>query len=138
MPPRFRSLVVISCFLVFTFWLATRTETAKNYGGQTLDKLIQESGVKIDLGKSGGVNRLPFPGEKDAEEERKKRPKPADGQVEIGGSQTPFDDKVDAIPSKVEISPEEPIRVVLDDGFTTNSSLEPQDQFKEEYNHITE
>jgi len=99
MPPRFKSLVVISFAIVLIFLFAARTETGKNYGGQTyqtLDKFIQESSVKIDLGKSGGVDRLPFPGEEDAEQERKKHPKPADGQVEIETPQKPVEDKEEA------------------------------------------
>lgn len=150
MPPRFRSLLaVVSFALVLIFLLVARTETGKNYGGQTyhsLDKLIQDTAVKIDLGKSGGVNRLPFPGEEDAEAERKKRPKPADGQVELEGPQKPVDDKgstespkpepiPEPIPAETKI--EEPLRLVEDDGFRTNKALSAQDQFEEEHDHIS-
>lgn len=161
MPPRFKSLLLISFVLALLFLLVARTETAKNYGGQTyhsLDKLIQDTGVKIDLGKQGGVDRIPFPGEDVAEAERKKHPKPADGQVEIEASQRPVEDEKDsaapkptaevAIPKPAEPKPveqkpaetktEEPIRVVEDDGFRTNAALTAQEQFEEEHDHISE
>lgn len=142
MPPRFRGLLLVSFVLALTFLFAASTGKGSSYEGQTLERVSKDAGVESH---SKPPESLPFPGEEAAEIERKKHPKPADGQIQIPGQPAPAEDigsgsspsKLESIPTaRPETQEDEPVRVVADEGFRTTGSRTVQEQFEEEHDHI--